>query len=433
MHAAACGLWPVVLGLACTAGLASGQSFRGIGTHPQGRESYAAGVSGDGSVVVGAQYDPLGGSHGLGGLVAIRWTAGGGRVPLGLLDGGDSSFAYGASLDGSVIAGRACAATCATVQPFRWTDPGPIQGLGWIPGSSYGLAQGISDDGTTIVGFGVNDSSFEVYPTMWREELGVVALDRLPGGGAAYVQGASANGSTLAGRAWDADHHQQAALWAGDGSITPLGFLTDPGPLPYSMARAITPTGSVVVGIAHGADGMGGYTYQGFRWTQAGGMQGLGVSGPHGNLLTTAAMDVSASGRIVVGAWGGVMGWGDGSQAAVWREGEGWRDLATLLIDDYGLDQVGDWVLVEALGVSNDGSVIVGWGFNPGGFEEGFVATLVPDCPGDFNGDGAANTLDVLAFLNAWAAGDPAADFNGDGAVNTLDVLAFLNAWAGGC
>ncbi|MCC7390461.1 MAG: PQQ-binding-like beta-propeller repeat protein [Phycisphaerales bacterium] len=54
-------------------------------------------------------------------------------------------------------------------------------------------------------------------------------------------------------------------------------------------------------------------------------------------------------------------------------------------------------------------------------------------CPADFNGDGAANTLDVLAFLNAWAAGDARADFNGDGSINTLDVLAFLNAWSAGC
>ena len=54
-------------------------------------------------------------------------------------------------------------------------------------------------------------------------------------------------------------------------------------------------------------------------------------------------------------------------------------------------------------------------------------------CPADFNNDGAVNTLDVLAFLNAWSAGDPSADFNGDGTVNTLDVLAFLNAWSAGC
>ena len=54
-------------------------------------------------------------------------------------------------------------------------------------------------------------------------------------------------------------------------------------------------------------------------------------------------------------------------------------------------------------------------------------------CAADFNGDGRADTLDVLAFLNAWSAGDRSADFDGDGSVNTLDVLAFLNAWATGC
>jgi len=49
--------------------------------------------------------------------------------------------------------------------------------------------------------------------------------------------------------------------------------------------------------------------------------------------------------------------------------------------------------------------------------------------PGDYNRDGEVNTLDVLAFLNDWAAGDMMADWNHDGQVNTLDVLAFLNDW----
>ena len=51
----------------------------------------------------------------------------------------------------------------------------------------------------------------------------------------------------------------------------------------------------------------------------------------------------------------------------------------------------------------------------------------------DFNNDGAVNTLDVLAFLNAWTIKDASADINGDGTVNTLDVTAFLNAWTSGC
>ncbi|MCW5774914.1 MAG: hypothetical protein KIS87_00510 [Phycisphaeraceae bacterium] len=54
-------------------------------------------------------------------------------------------------------------------------------------------------------------------------------------------------------------------------------------------------------------------------------------------------------------------------------------------------------------------------------------------CVADFNRDGVVNTLDVLAFLNAYAAGDASADINRDGVINTLDVLAFLNAYTAGC
>ncbi|MDQ7012535.1 MAG: GC-type dockerin domain-anchored protein [Planctomycetota bacterium] len=54
-------------------------------------------------------------------------------------------------------------------------------------------------------------------------------------------------------------------------------------------------------------------------------------------------------------------------------------------------------------------------------------------CPGDFNGDCAVNTQDVLSFLNAWNANDPSADCNNDGNINTQDVLCFLNLWTGGC
>ncbi|MCC7389158.1 MAG: hypothetical protein IT431_10360 [Phycisphaerales bacterium] len=60
----------------------------------------------------------------------------------------------------------------------------------------------------------------------------------------------------------------------------------------------------------------------------------------------------------------------------------------------------------------------------------------VPDicaCVADFNFDGQVNTLDFLAFLTAWNAGDPRADIDADGAVDTLDILAYLNLWAAGC
>ncbi|HZW08927.1 MAG TPA: GC-type dockerin domain-anchored protein [Phycisphaerales bacterium] len=68
-----------------------------------------------------------------------------------------------------------------------------------------------------------------------------------------------------------------------------------------------------------------------------------------------------------------------------------------------------------------------------GGASPGFAAWLGCGCRADFDADGAVDTRDVLAFLNAWTAGDGAADFNGDGVLDTRDVLAFLNAWSAGC
>jgi hypothetical protein len=54
-------------------------------------------------------------------------------------------------------------------------------------------------------------------------------------------------------------------------------------------------------------------------------------------------------------------------------------------------------------------------------------------CLGDYDNNGVVNTIDVLRFLNDWAAGSYAADCNGDGTINTQDVLCFLNRWAAGC
>jgi hypothetical protein len=63
----------------------------------------------------------------------------------------------------------------------------------------------------------------------------------------------------------------------------------------------------------------------------------------------------------------------------------------------------------------------------------GFLAAAGSPCVPDFNGDGSADTRDVLSFLNAWNLNDPRADMNGDGAIDTRDVLAFLNLWVAGC
>ncbi len=62
-----------------------------------------------------------------------------------------------------------------------------------------------------------------------------------------------------------------------------------------------------------------------------------------------------------------------------------------------------------------------------------WISPVTLGCPADFNGDTAVNSLDFVAFLNAFVSGDPKADFNGDTVVNSLDFVAFLNAFVAGC
>lgn len=62
----------------------------------------------------------------------------------------------------------------------------------------------------------------------------------------------------------------------------------------------------------------------------------------------------------------------------------------------------------------------------------------VPDecesrCPADHDGNGVADSRDVVAFFNDWIAEQSEADANGDGIVDTRDVVAFLALWGAGC
>lgn len=48
-------------------------------------------------------------------------------------------------------------------------------------------------------------------------------------------------------------------------------------------------------------------------------------------------------------------------------------------------------------------------------------------CPGDLNGDGIVDTVDLTVLLAHWNTSSAAADLNGDGIVNGVDLAYFLN------
>jgi probable HAF family extracellular repeat protein len=80
-------------------------------------------------------------------------------------------------------------------------------------------------------------------------------------------------------------------------------------------------------------------------------------------------MGVSADGSIVVGT----SGTASGLRAFIWDSEHGMRSLGDLLVSE-GNDLTG-WLLTTANAVSADGT-IVGWGINPSGQTEAFLARL---------------------------------------------------------
>ncbi|NOX58234.1 MAG: PEP-CTERM sorting domain-containing protein [Planctomycetes bacterium] len=98
-------------------------------------------------------------------------------------------------------------------------------------------------------------------------------------------------------------------------------------------------------------------------------MVGLGdLSG--GAFSSFANGGVSADGSVIVGGGSTT----SGSEAFIWDEGNGMRNLQVVL-EELGLNLTG-WQLSEAQGLSDDGTVITGFGINPSGFREAWVAQI---------------------------------------------------------
>ena len=127
-----------------------------------------------------------------------------------------------------------------------------------------------------------------------------------------------------------------------------------------TIANGISSDGTVIVGSG-GAEA--------FRWTQDEGMVGLGDL-PGGNFYSTAE-DVSTGGKIIVG----IGKTDDGDTAFIWDPVFGIRNIKEILENSYGLDLTG-WTLQEAVGVSDDGRVLVGEGRNPNGDGESWIAWI---------------------------------------------------------
>jgi probable HAF family extracellular repeat protein len=336
--------------------------FQGLGHLPGGNfPSVAWSVSADGLVVVRECVSESG-------YEAFRWTSDSGMVGLGYVPGSSDSYAYDLSSAGSVIVGYNTMAT--GFEAFRWTSIGGMLGLGHLPGGYFpSVARGVSADGLVVVGYSgysTTESGFEAF--RWTSVDGMVGLGDLPGGNFnSQALAVSYNGSVVVGHGRSASG-REAFRWTTGGGMVGLGDL--PGGNFYSVAYGVSADGSVVVGRGFSSSGT-----EAFRWTSNDGMVGLGHL-PGGGLFSIAN-GVSADGSVVVGYSDSATG----DEPFIWDSTNGMQSLRDVLTS-YGIDLTG-WSLFSANDISDDGKTIVGYGFNPDGNREAWIANLHIDTDGD--------------------------------------------------
>ena len=340
-------------------------SFQGLGDLPGGAfSSQASGVSDDGAVVVGTGTTAAGEQ-------AFHWTAGTGMVSLGNLPNGSflSSSASDISGDGATIVGYGNPVVSGynfnLFRGFRWTQAGGMGEFGSLNGATNFEATGVSSDGSVVVG----RSGQQAF--RWTQSDGITGLGVLAGYTGSRALMVSADGAVVAGSSYTPSSNtvpftsEQIFRWTPAGGMEGLGFM--PG-TSDSFPNAISADGTVITGTCFTSTGTG----LAFRWTQATGMVGIGslpgrsVSHPFG---------VSAHGEVIVG-----VSYATSFTAFIWDAAHGMRSLQTVLKTDYGLSLTG-WNLLGALGITPDASVIVGFGTNPAGQTEAFRMVLKANPP----------------------------------------------------
>lgn len=347
----------VLLGIPSAAASAT---FTGLGDLPGGIfSSTPIAISANGSTAVGWSWSGSG-------REAFRWTHAEGMVGLGDLGtGGFGSSGNGVSADGAVVVGTG--SDGESREAFRWTGATGMVGLGKLGENCGALgycffdstAEATSSDGSVVVGV----TSTIASPTAayrWTESSGMVEL---PVGPFGLVTDVSGDGQVIVGAYGNGVVYRYSEA---EGLL--IFDATGVGSTGFAGVSAISDDGSTIVGYVSRTPSASAEAY---RWTEEEGFELLGVLGAPADAFSNAHA-ASADGSVIVGTARGV----DRTfQPFIWTPQMGIRSLEELLAQDYGLDPTG-WELGQARDVSADGRTILGFGVNPDGHNEAWIAVL---------------------------------------------------------
>ncbi len=234
---------------------------------------------------------------------------------------------------------------------FRWED-GVMQDLGTLQGGEWSEAYGVSADGSVVVGVSqaTTPTGDFVYSHAFRwvngnmEDLGDLIDGRI---GWSIAMDVSADGSVVVGvseQTYDGGTTWRGFVWV-NGTMQDVGILCG-SEGNRSEAYAVSDNGSIVVGYA-GCNGRP----KAFKW-ESGNIQDLNIGD------RSWARGISPDGSVIVGSFENP-GFG-GEHAFVWKDGT-WEEISTYRS--------------EALGVSRNGNVVVGWLYDGTDITKAFIWT----------------------------------------------------------
>ena len=296
---------------------------------------------------------------------------------------------FAINADGSIVVGLT---PPPNYRPARILPGNVFNDLGIPPGLQSGFPTDISHDGTIVVGSGQQNSA-PFLTRGFRWDNGIYSLLPLPAGeGYGSADCISGDGQAVFGFTYPPPATTRSLTrWRIGVPIDRVGAYTFPASQNTHITAA-NPNGTYAVGHTD----TNGTDVQPYRWSQANGIEELTLPAwaTHGK-----PGDLTADGIAVVGQLGNQS---LGYRAGFWTETHGWTRL-----DEY-LPTVGvnlnGWILNDCLGVSDDGTVLVGRGVYNNVNANWLVRNIPPICgsridAGPSNTVACANTTTQLVCI----------------------------------